>query len=90
MLKSGIMESLARPAVVGYNPLEAAAAKVRDCWALSHEPPAAVAVYSMLWIYQLALASPKVPVRAEFIMEKVGAERAEATTQVHLSLTEND
>jgi hypothetical protein len=39
----------------------------------------------MLWIYQLALVSPIVPA---FIMEKVGAETAEATTHVHLSLTE--
>jgi hypothetical protein len=83
------MELGARPEVVGNNPVEAAGAKTRDCTDGDHEAPAAVAVYSMLWIYQLALASPKVPVAVEFIMEKVGAERAEATTQVHLSVTEN-
>lgn len=50
----------------------------------------AAAVYSMLWIYQLEVTSPMVGVVAvePFIMVKVGAERAEETTQVHLSLTE--
>lgn len=44
----------------------------------------------MLWIYQLEVTSPMVGVVAvePFIMVKVGAERAEETTQVHLSLTE--
>jgi hypothetical protein len=83
MVKSGIIDLLASPVASKTYPFVVpVGVATRDCWLTLHE---AAAVYSMLWIYQLALTSPKV---AAFIMEKVGAETAEATTHVHLSLTE--
>jgi hypothetical protein len=54
-----------------YPPLAAEVGRL--CWPSAHVP----AVYSILWIYQLPLTRPKVPVSAEFCRVKVGAIRAE-------------
>lgn len=85
MVNNGSNESLERPLAAKINPAEEAGEFTRDCVESDQE---LAAVYSMVWISQLALRSPIVVPNDEFFMVKVGAAVTAVTTQVHLSVTE--